>query len=166
MFYVYSESLLGPLLFNVFLCDLFLFIPNIDLVGYADDNTLFAMGSSELEVINEIKSVAESLTLWLQNNCMKVNPDKFHLLFSDRYQVDICNKKLSNTCSEKLLGIKIDKKLTFEEHIDRLCKKASQKVSALARISSLITFEQRKCIVNSFITSHFSYCPLVSMFHS
>ena len=124
------------------------------------------MGSSELEVINEIKSVAESLTLWLQNNCMKVNPDKFHLLFSDRYQVDICNEKLSNTCSEKLLGIKIDNKLTFEEHIDRLCKKASQKVSALARISSLITFEQRKCIVNSFITSHFSYCPLVWMFHS
>ena len=56
-------SILGPLLFNVFLCDLFLFIPNIDLVSYADDNTPFAMGSSELEVINEIKTVAESFTL-------------------------------------------------------------------------------------------------------
>ena len=41
-------------------------------------------GSSELEVINEIKSVVESLTLWFQNNCMKVNPDKFHLLLSDK----------------------------------------------------------------------------------
>ena len=39
-------------------------------------------GSSELEVINEIKSVAESLTLWFRNNCKKVNPDKFHLLLS------------------------------------------------------------------------------------
>ena len=47
--------MLGPLLFNVFLCDLFLFIPNIDLVSYADDNTPFEMGSSALEVINEIK---------------------------------------------------------------------------------------------------------------
>ena len=78
-------SILGPLLFNVFLCDLFLFISNIDLVSYADDNTPFAMGgSSELEVINEIKSVVESLTLWFRNNCMKVNPDKFHLLLSDK----------------------------------------------------------------------------------
>ena len=55
-------SILGPLIFTVFLYDLFLFKPNIDLVSYADDNTPFAMGgSSELEVINEIKSVAESL---------------------------------------------------------------------------------------------------------
>ena len=55
-------SILGPLIFTVFLYDLFLFKPNIDLVSYADDNTPFAMGgSSELEVINEIKSVAESV---------------------------------------------------------------------------------------------------------
>ena len=77
--------ILGPLIFNVFLCDLFLFKPNIDLISYADDNTPFAMGgSSELEVINEIKGVAESLTLWFRNNCMKVNPDKFHLLLRDK----------------------------------------------------------------------------------
>ena len=78
-------SMLGPLLFTVFLYDVFLFKPNINLVSYADDNTPFAMGgSSELEVINEIKSVVESLTLWFRNNCMKVNPDKFHLLLSDK----------------------------------------------------------------------------------
>ena len=41
-------------------------------------------GSSELKVINKIKSVVESLTLWFWNNCMKVNPDKFHLLLSDK----------------------------------------------------------------------------------
>ena len=118
------------------------------------------MSSSELEVINEIKSVAESLTLRFRNNCMEVNPDKFHLLLSDKkiHQVDICN--------EKLLGIKIDNKLTFEEHVEGLRKKASQKVSALARISSLMRLEQRKHITNSLITSHFSYCPLLWMLHN
>ena len=56
---------MGLVVFNVFLCDLFLFKPNIGLISYADDKTPFAMGgSSELEVINEIKGVAESLTLW------------------------------------------------------------------------------------------------------
>ena len=78
-------SIFGPLIFNGFLCDLFLFKPNIDLVRYADSNIPFAMDvSSELEVINEIRSVAENLTLWFQNNCMKVNPDKFHLFLSDK----------------------------------------------------------------------------------
>ena len=86
--------ILGPLIFNVFLCDLFLFKPNIDLISFAYDNTPFAMvGSLELEVINEIKGVAERLTLQFRNNCMKVNPDKFHLLLRDKKsdQVDICN---------------------------------------------------------------------------
>ena len=80
--------------------------------------------------------------------------------------MDICNEKLSSTCSEKFFGIKIDNKLTLEEHVEGLCKKASQKVSAVARISSLMKFEQRKRIVNLFITSHFSHYPLVWMFHS
>ena len=80
--------------------------------------------------------------------------------------MDIYNEKLSSKFSEKLLGIKIDNKLTFEEHVEGLCEKASQNVSALARVSSLIRLEQRKHIVNSFITSHFSYCPLVWIFHS
>ena len=71
---------MDPLLLNVFLCYLFLFIPNIELVSFAVDKTPFTIGSSE--VINEIKSVEESLTLWFWNNCMKVNPDKFHLLLS------------------------------------------------------------------------------------
>ena len=80
--------------------------------------------------------------------------------------MNICNKKLSSTCSEKFLGIKIDNKLTFEEHVEGMCKKASQKVSAVARISSLMRFERRKRIVNLFITSHFSYYPLIWIFHN
>ena len=78
--------------------------------------------------------------------------------------MDICNKKLSSTCSEKFLGIKIDNKLTFEEHVEGLCKKTSQKVSAMARILSLMRFEQRKRFVNLFIfipispTAHWFGC--------
>ena len=80
---------------------------------YADGNTPFAVGSSELQVINEIKGMTESLS-WFQNNCMKVNPDKFHLPLSDRniHQVDVCNEKLYSTGSEKLFRIKINNKLT------------------------------------------------------
>ena len=80
-------------------------------------------------------------------------------------QVSICNDNLSIKCIEKLLEIKIDNKLNFEER-KGLCKKASEKVNALARISSLISRGELKLIVNPFIASHFSYCPLVGMLHS
>ena len=61
--------------------------------------------------------------------------------------MDICNEKLSSARSEKFLGIKNDKKLTYEEHVEGLCKKTSQKVSAKARISFLMRFKQRKGII-------------------
>ena len=80
--------------------------------------------------------------------------------------MNICNEKLSSTCSEKFFGIKIDNKLTLEEHLEGLYKNATQKFSAVERISSLPRFEQKKRIVNLFITFHFSYYPLVWMFHS
>ena len=56
--------ILGPILSNIFLCDLFLVIPNCDLISYADDNTPFAMDISQLTLINEIQSAAETLSFW------------------------------------------------------------------------------------------------------
>ena len=76
------------------------------------------------------------------------------------------NETVSNSKYEKLLGVKVDHELNFNEHVSSLCKKASQKVNALSRIASYMTFDQRRLILNSFITSHFSYCPIVWMFHS
>ena len=57
-----------------------------------------------------IQNLMERLTLWFRNNCMKTNPDKFHLLLSDEksHQVDICNKNLSSKYRGKSLVIKID----------------------------------------------------------
>ena len=50
--------------------------------------------------------------------------------------------------------------------LETLCKKASKKINALARISSYMTFQQRKLIVNSCVISHLSYHPIVWMLHS
>ena len=67
---------------------------------------------------------------------------------------------------KKMLGVQIDHELNFNEHVSSLCKKAIQKLDALSRIASCMTFDKRRLILNSFITSHFSYCLIVWMFHS
>ena len=100
---------------------------------------------------------------------MKANPDKYHLLINntkESFQIKIGNETVSNSKYEKLLGVKIDHELNFNEHVSSLCKKASQKLNVLSRIASSMTFDQRRLILNSFITSHFSYFPIVWMFHS
>ena len=62
-----------------------------------------------------------------------------------------------------LLGINIDNKLTLKSHVETLCKKAAQKLHALARIANYMETEQLASLMNAFIMSHFSYCPLVWM---
>ena len=63
--------------------------------------------------------------------------------------MDICNEKLSSTCSETFFGIKIDNKLTLEEHVEGLCKKASQKVSVVATSHSSHTHWFGRSIANA-----------------
>ena len=65
-----------------------------------------------------------------------------------------------------LLGITIDSNLFIEEHVNNLCKKASQKLNASARIPCYMDIQKRRTTMKSFTTSQFGYCPLVWMFHS
>ena len=65
-----------------------------------------------------------------------------------------------------LLGVTIDSNLTFDKHVNDLCKKASAKFYAFARIAGYMDLTKCRMIMNAFIKSQFSYCPLIWMFHS
>ena len=78
----------------------------------------------------------------------------------------IDQQKVHKSMCEKLLGIKIDHNLSFDEHVSVLCRKAVQKLHALSRVSSFMAQPQRRMIMKAFINSHFGYCPLVWLFHS
>ena len=71
---------------------------------------------------------------------------------------------ISNSKYEKLLGIHIDNKLKFEPYVRSLCKKASRKLNGFARIAFSLKFDQRKILLNAFITSHFSYALVTWIF--
>ena len=71
-----------------------------------------------------------------------------------------------NSNHEKLLGVIFDNKLQFDQHVTKLCSKAAQKLHALARISIFMTLEKRKLLMNAFISSQLSDCPLIWKCHS
>ena len=66
----------------------------------------------------------------------------------------------------KLLGVTVDNKLSFEPHLNLVCKRVDQKLHALARVSKFISKKKLRVIMKAFIMSQFSYCPLVWMCHS
>ena len=168
LFGVPQGSTLGPLLFNIFLCDLFWFLDDIPVVNYADDNTSYCTGLKISDVLTKLENAAETLLQWFKDNRMKTKPDKYHLLINKTkkgLQINIGNETVRNSKYEKLL-VKGDHELNFNEHVSLLCKKASQKLNALSRIASSMILDQRGLILNSFITSHFSFCTIAWMFHS
>ena len=72
---------------------------------------------------------------------------------------------LKNTDSQKLLRITIDRKLKFNEHVTKLCDKASRKSQTLARIFPYINQTQKRLLMNAYFMPQFGYCPLVWMNH-
>ena len=161
-------SILGPLLFNIYLCDLFLFIsPNV--ANYADDNSPYATAKDIESVITQLENEAKSLLQWLKENAFIANPDKSHLLLNStdtNLSTFVGGHKINNSQHVKLLGISIDNELNFNEHVHKLCKKASQKLHALSRVASYMNQERRRIIMKAFVQSQFGYCPLVWMCHS
>ena len=164
-------SILGPLLFNIFINDIFFFTVSAELCNYADDNTLYAI-NKDIEIIHKcLRQNFNILTNWFYENHMVLNPDKCHYMYMGKNSKSQTNFQFENNViehhnTEEILGIIIDNQLSFTPHIKKLCKKAGNKLNALARISGFLSNTQKKTLFNSFIKGQFNYCPLIWMFCS
>ena len=164
-------SVLGPLLFNIYINDLLLFIQNSDICNYADNTTIYSCDKSLDNITHKLENDCNVALKWFADNFMKLNADKCHLLVLGQRCDDSVNVKIGNTdvvhsSEEKLLGVHIDSKLSFDHHVSKLCQKASNKLYALARISPYMDQKKLRNLMRAFITSQFQYCPLIWMFLS
>ena len=160
-------SILGPLLFNIYINDLFYFTEG-NTVNFADDTTPYEIGKELNEVIENLKNKTLILENWFIENNFKMNADKCHLLVAKHDEdvtIKVNNENIKGEKTVTLLGIKIDNNLSFEVHISSLCKKVSKKLHALSRVSYFIEEKKLRILMKAFIESQFSYCPLVWMFH-
>ena len=163
-FGVPQGSILGPLLFNTFINDIFYFINTIKITNYADDNTIYSVDGNLTDLLNILHLVLK----WFRLNEMKSNDDKCHLIIANQENVSVTLGKeiIEATNSVELLGVKIDKNLDLNDHVSYLCKKGNQKLHALARISKYLSKDKLKIIMKTFVQSQFNYCPLTWMFHN
>ena len=128
---------------------------NADITSHVDDNTPYCNSFSLDKVINKLEACTNNLFKWFHKNNMKTNADKCHLLVTNKsaVSVNIEDFVINNGNEEKLLGIKIDTKLSFENHVSSLCKIASIKLHALAKIVNYMDLIKRKSLMKAFVTT-------------
>lgn len=159
-------SILGPILFNIFINDMFYFVQGSKLYNYADDNTLSCISSSVTDLKQNLENDSIQLIKWFSDNKMKANPDKFQAIsIGDKTKKLNLSFNLDDniiSCDEdvKLLGVTLDFKLNFNKQVSELCKKASKQLNVLKRIGKHLCKLGRLTVYHSFILSNFSYCPL------
>ena len=105
-----------PLLFNIFLSDLFLIVKDVNIASYADDNTLYGSCDAIEEVILSLQNFSKNFFQWLSDNPMKGNTEKCYLIMSTNESVDfqLGGSIIDRSDCEKMLGVTIDYKLNFE----------------------------------------------------
>ena len=162
-------SILGPLLFLLYVNDLPLEI-NSDTDMYADDSTFHCKGKD----INEIQLILQSdinkTQRWCMKNNMAINPTKTTCMIIGSKQKLSCfedlnlyvyNNRITNVELQKLLGVYIDKNLTWKLHIDKTCKKLVSKLFLLKRIQYFLTPDVKQLFYNAYITPIFDYGCLI-----
>ena len=100
---------------------------------------------------------------------MKLNPKKFQFMVLSRsirqsIILNIKNIKIRESSSVTLLGLTIDNRLTFKDHINILCRRANLKLHALRRIKKYLTTVKANLLYNAFINNQFNYASIIWMF--
>ena len=143
-------SILGPILFNIFINDFYYYFDVAKLHGFADDNILSGE-SKELEDLKSILNAECKIALnWLENNKMLANPSKFQAIIMSKSKesvqtsLNIDGKIVETKQLVEILGVEIDDNLKFSPHINSICSKAGGQLNSLFRFNRYLTLYTKK----------------------
>ena len=149
-------SVLGPMLFKIFVNDLIYVISNVcSLYNYADDNTL-GFCHTDINILKtKLEEGSKIALIWFDENHMKANISKFQSInlrpkgVIDDIRFYVSGYTLQPVSCVNLLGVKIDDRLSFDNDVSSICNRVAQRTSALRRIVKYLTIENRTCIYNA-----------------
>ena len=150
-------SILGPLLFNIFINDIFYHLSDGYLCNFADDNTISVTATNTDQLLQQIKTNTNKCIEWFKLNEMTANPSKFQAITIGNKDKNIDHFEINSEFKIKvdsnvtLLGVQIDKHLKFNSHMDNICKKQPNK-----RLAKYMGDREKRLIANSSILCHFN----------
>ncbi len=159
-------SILGPLLFSIFINDLPSVVKQSQVILYADDTALIYSGKTNTEISKVLNSELTAIKQWLDNSKLTLNikKSKSMLIGSARklkttseLNILLNNQNIIQVDHYKYLGIWLDTKYTFGIHIDKIKQKIAYKIISLMRIKNYLTVKHRQLVFNAIILPHFDY---------
>ena len=143
-------SVLGPLIFNIYINDLFWMTDQTDICNFADDNTFHACDQDLNVLIERLEHDALTAINWFKSNYMKLNETKCHLLIMghkfEQVFAMVGDSRIWETRREKLLGIHIDNKLNFNHHVQQICANAGENYRLLQECAIIFHFTDGECL--------------------
>jgi hypothetical protein len=154
-------SLLGPILFVLFINDVFqLCSENIEIFLYADDTALIFHADNADHLQRIINDFFVKYLCWCTSNCIIVNPLKSNYLsFNvENVVITINGNTLNKLSCVKYLGVLIDDQLNWKYHVNLVVKQCCQRIGLFKKVLPFFTNNVALLYYNAFIRSGFSYC--------
>ena len=129
-------SVLGPLLFNIYVNDMIYFIQNTEICNFTDSNTIYSCGRNLDGIIIDLEEDLCQELKWFELNRMAVSPSKFQVMhlgtkFDDKICIEINGATVNPSNNFKHLGVTIDSGLKFDQHVKTLCQKVNKSVKSI-----------------------------------
>ena len=158
-------SILGPLLFLIYINDLATVAPKLFSLMFADDSNLFLQGK-DLKVMQQtLNDELDKVSTWLKINKLSLNIDKTHfMLFCGRRSVteDISIKidgiSIQRVSSTKFLGVTIDELLSWKEHICNISKKVSRALGIINKVKCILNKSTLLSLYYTLVYPYMTYC--------
>ena len=167
-------SILGPILFLLYINDLYCISKDVALIMYADDTNVFVKGTNLIDTCNIMNQELRKLAEWFRTNQLSLNISKTNfMIFSNnnigtQCDIKINDLQLERVTSTKFLGVVIDEKLSWKDHISFVNSKISKCIGILYKVRNIFGTRWRIKLYNSFILPYINYCNIVwcSTYHS
>ena len=162
-------SILGPLLFIIYIND----IPNLakfaQFILYADDANIILTGNSIAEVNQQLCELRKDLIYWVDCNGLALNLKKTNYIIFSRKRTErslpspfsILDVTIEQKTEARFLGIIIDENFTWAKHISAIRSKMSRYIGVMYKLKRFLPLKSRLQIYHSFVQSHIQYCSLV-----
>ena len=160
-------SILGPLLFLLYVNDLPTISSNLNFIQFADDTSIFIKGKSLIDISQTMSSEMINVTEWLRNNMLTLNLSKTKCMVmtsrGKRYNDTECNIIVENVTIElvtnyKFLGVVLDDKFTWKLHINHVTSKVSRGLGILLKARRILDKDSLITLYNALIKPYFTYC--------